>query len=62
MTTTYLTGNTFAVRDQIKAIPRSRWDAARKAWVIEPGSMRERAEQSAAIYSLRKHGVIASTR
>jgi hypothetical protein len=61
MTTTYLTGNTYAVRDEIKAIPGARWDPARKAWVIEPGTMRERAIQSQAIYALRAKGVRATS-
>lgn len=51
-----LTGNTYAHRDEIKAIG-GKWDGERKAWVVEAGNMRERAAQSAALYALQKQGV-----
>ena len=55
-----LTGNTFAVKDDIKRIPGARFDGTRKAWVIEPGTMSERATQSSAIYALKAKGVTVS--
>jgi hypothetical protein len=54
--TIILTGNTFAHKDEIKAIG-GKWDADRKAWIVEPGTMRERANQSAVLHSLSKKGV-----
>jgi hypothetical protein len=59
MKTTYLRGNTYEHRDDIRRIPSARWDRDRKAWVITPGTMRERAIQSEAIYRLRSKGVTA---
>lgn len=56
---TILTGNTYPVRSEIAAIPGAHWDAQRKAWVITPGTMAERARQSSAIYALKKKGVVA---
>lgn len=61
MTTTYLTGNTYPHRQTIAQIPGAKWDAAKKAWVITPGTMREREIQSAAIQALRRVGVTVST-
>ena len=52
-----LTGNTYALRDEIRTIPGARWDAGRKAWIIEPGNMSERAIQSSKVYALKKRGV-----
>lgn len=56
-TVTLLTGATYAVRHEIAQIPGARWDAGRKAWVIEPGTMAERSRQSSAIHALKKRGV-----
>jgi hypothetical protein len=52
-----LTGNTYAHRDEIKRIPGAGWDATKKAWVIKPGTMKERAMQSRMIYALRSKGI-----
>ena len=54
--TKILTGNTFPFRDEIRAIG-GRWDKDRKAWVVEPGTMRQRAEQSNTIHRLEQKGV-----
>jgi hypothetical protein len=40
---TVWTGNTYPIRDAIKALG-GKWDAARKAWIVPPLSMRERSE------------------
>lgn len=55
-----LTGRTYEVRDEIKRIPGSRWNADRKAWIVEPGTMRERAQQSSMIQALRSKGIVVS--
>jgi len=51
-----LSGNTYEHRDAIKRIG-GRWDAARKLWVVEEGSMRERANQESVIFRLSRQGV-----
>lgn len=51
-----LTGNTFAHRHEIARIG-GKWDADKKAWIVESGNMRERQEQSSVIHALRSKGV-----
>lgn len=55
-----LTGNTYEHRDAIRRIPGAKWDKDRKAWVVEPGTMKERGEQSSAIYALKAKGITVS--
>ena len=56
MTTWTLTGNTFAAKDEIKAIG-GRWDADKKAWTVSASTMSEKSSKSAAVYGLRKRGI-----
>lgn len=59
-TTYILAGNTYPHRAAIKDIG-GQWDATRKAWVVTPGTMAERARQSSVINGLRRHGVTIET-
>ncbi len=55
-----LTGNTFAAKDDIKALG-GKWDAASKTWTVEVvGTMKERATLDRAVYALRSRGISAS--
>jgi hypothetical protein len=40
---TIWTGNTYPIRDAIKALG-GKWDAGRKAWIVPALSMRQRAD------------------
>ena len=59
MTTWTLTGNTFAAKDEIKAIG-GRWNPDSKSWVVTAETMREKSEKSAAVYGLRKRGIVVT--
>lgn len=45
--TTIWTGNTYPIRAAIKSLG-GKWDADRKAWIVPPLTMRQRAD----VYSL----------
>jgi hypothetical protein len=46
-----ITGNTFAVREQLKALG-GRWDAGRKCWLVPD----DKADQARALVSPKKGG------
>jgi hypothetical protein len=51
-----LTGNTYPHRKAIADIGGV-WDASRKAWVVEAGTMRQRVQQGCVLHELRSKGV-----
>lgn len=51
-----LAGNTYPVKDQIKAMG-GQWDAQSKTWTVPYGTMAEKSSRGQTIYRLRSAGV-----